>query len=88
MAEIKKDDNQVPTMSGVLNTDGTTVTRVKVDPSTHVLQISDGTTGSDLGNDLAVRDNNGETVATATDANGNIIPLYVDSSGNLLVQST
>lgn len=87
MAEIKKDDNQVPTISGVLNTDGTTVTRVKVDPSTHVLQISDGTTGSDLGNDLAVRDNNGEPVATATDANGNIIPLYVDSSGNLLVQS-
>lgn len=88
MAEIKKDDNQVPTVSGVLNTNGTTVTRVKIDPSTHVLSTSDGDTGTDYGNDSAVRDNNGETVAVATDANGNIIPLYVDSSGNLLIQST
>lgn len=88
MAEIKKDDNQVPVVAGVLNTDGATVTKVKVDPSTHILQTSDGTTGTDFGNDSAVRDANGEPVAIATDANGNIIPLYVDSSGNLLIQST
>jgi len=88
MAEIKHDDNYVPTLSGVLNTDGTTVTRIKVDPTTHVLQVSDGTTGSDSGKDLAARDNSGNVTAIATDASGNIIPLYVDSSGNLLIKST
>lgn len=88
MAEIKKDDNGVPTISGVLNTDGTTITRVTINPSTHVLSVSDGSTGSDFGNDVAPRDNNGFTGMTATDANGAIIPLYVDSSGNLLMKST
>lgn len=88
MAEIKHDDNHVPTLTGVLNTDGSTPTRVKINSSTHVLQVSDGTTGSDAGKDLAARDNSGNVTAIATDASGNIIPLYVDSSGNLLIKST
>ena len=75
-------------MMGVLNTDGTTPTLTRIDPTTHVLDISDGTTGSDFGADIIVRDDNSETVLAATDANGNIINLYVNSSGQLLIDST
>lgn len=75
-------------MIGVLNTDGATVTRVKATPSTHALDISDGTTGSDLGSARAARDENGETTLMASDTNGTKIPLYVNSSGALLIQST
>ena len=75
-------------MMGVLNTDGATPTIPKVDSSTHVLQISDGSSGSDFGNDWAARDNNGESVMLATDASGNIISLYVNSSGQLLIKTS
>jgi hypothetical protein len=87
MATINRDDNQVPVIAGVLNTDGITPTRIKIDPSTHVLQVSDGATGSDLGNDIAARDDNGNPVLIATDASNNIIPLYVDSNGRLLIEA-
>ena len=89
MAQIKKDDNQVPAIAGVLNTDGTTVTRIKIDASTHILDVSDGTTGSDLGADRAARDDNGEPVFIATsESDGTTpVPLYVNSSGQLLIDS-
>lgn len=88
MADAKRDDNQVTTLAGVLNTDGTTPTLVKADPTTHILDTSDGSSGSDLGNDNAARDNNSIPVAMATDSSGNKIPLYVNSSGKLLIKST
>ena len=88
MANASRDNNNIPTMMGVLNTDGTTPTLIKIDPTTHVLDISDGTTGSDLGADIIERDDNSESTIAATDANGNIINLYVNSSGQLLIDST
>ena len=87
MTNAKTDNNSVPVAQGVLNTDGATPTTLEANPTTHVLDVSDGSTGSDFGNDAAARDDNGRTTLTATDANGNIIPLYVDSSGNLLIDS-
>jgi len=88
MAEAKIDNNRIPTIQGVLNTDGVTPTNVKIDPSTHALFASDGSSGSDLGNDSAYRDNNGNPTLIATDVNNNIIPLYVNSSGHLMIQTT
>lgn len=88
MAETKHDDNQVPVVMGVLNTDGATPKRIYADPSTHVMQVSDGSSGSDAGKDLAARDNGGNTTLIATDASGNLINLYVDSSGNLLIKTS
>lgn len=88
MTDAKRDNNMVPIILGVLNTDGLTPTPPQIDPTTHVLQVLDGTTGSDLGNDAAARDNNSVTTMTATDSNGTIIPLYVNSSGQLLIQTT
>jgi hypothetical protein len=88
MADGKKDNNGVEAMLGVLNTDGVTPTLIKADPTTHILAVSDGTTGSDFGNDWADRDNNTITTLIATDADGNIINLYANSSNELLIQTT
>lgn len=88
MTNAKLDNNSVPVAEGVLNTDGATPTMIEANPSTHILDVSNGTDGSDFGNDWAARDNNAKPTMLATDASGNIIPLYVDSSGNLLVKST
>lgn len=88
MTNAKLDNNSVPVAEGVLNTDGATPTQIKATPTTHVLDVADGTTGTDFGNDAAARDDNVKTTMLATDASGNIIPLYVNSSGQLLVKST
>lgn len=90
MAVAKKDNNRVNTMIGVLNTDGTTPTNVKITPSNHALCISDGTTGSDLGGDVAVKDNNRvNTLLAVSNSDGSTpVTLYVNSSGELMIQST
>lgn len=75
-------------MIGVLNTDGSTPTRITADASAHSIDVDDNTTGSDAGPDAASRDGNGATTLLATDANGNIIPLFVTSAGKLLIQTT
>lgn len=85
-----RDQNNVPTLIGVLNTDGTTVTRVKADPTGHGLEVSDGTTGSDHGTLNAKRDENDVPCLMAVSSVDGKTPVavYVDSSGNLLIQST
>ena len=90
MANAKKDNNKVPVIMGVLNTDGATPTMIEADPSTHSIEVSDGTTGSDLGSNNAARDANGETVLMAvSDVDGSTpVPLYVSSNGELLIQTT
>lgn len=90
MAQAKTDNNGVVVAMGVLNTDGVTPTQLTANPTTHVLNVSDGTTGSDFGLDLAARDQNSRTVAIAASSSDGTTPvnLYVDSSGNLLIQST
>lgn len=89
MANAKKDNNSVPVIMGVLNTDGATPTMVKADPSTHVTDTEDNTTGSDLGADNAARDSNGEPVllAVSEDDGSTPVPIYVNSSGQILIDS-
>lgn len=90
MAVAIKDDNRINTMIGVLNTDGITPTRVKINTTTHILDVSDGTSGSDLGVDNAVRDANQVPVLIAvSNADGSTpVQLYVNASGQLLIKST
>lgn len=90
MAESARDNNKITTMIGSLNSDGSTPTRIKVGATVHDMKISDGTTGSDLGNDDAPRDNSGVvTLLAVSNADGvTPVPLYVNSSGQLLVKST
>lgn len=85
-----KDENFVNTLTAVLNTDGTTVTRVQVNPVNHALKISDGTTGTNHGPSYALRDGNDvPTLLAASSVDGRTpVAVYCDSSGNLLIKST
>lgn len=90
MSETVRDNNKVVTQTGVLNTDGVTVKNWEADPTYHILDVLDATTGSDFGKDLAARDNSGWPVAIAASETDGETPvnLYIDSNGNLLIDST
>ena len=51
MANASRDENNVPTILGVLDTDGVSVVKIEADPATHVLQVENSSTGSDNGGD-------------------------------------
>lgn len=91
MTDTKKDNNQVPAILGVSNADGTTPLPFKADPSSHAIVMDDGTTGSDLSGDVAVRDNNGNPALMALSETDGItpVPLYANSStGGILIDHT
>lgn len=89
MANVKKDNNTVPCVSGLLNTDGATVTPIKADPTNHAILISDDTTGSDSGGTRAIHDANDEkTWMAASSSDGTPVVLYVNSDGEILIKST
>jgi len=88
MANVKRDNNSIPCIAGVLNTDGATVTPIKINATTHLLDVSDAETGDDNGGTTAIHDANDEkTLITSSEA-GTIVALYVDSDGKLLIKST
>lgn len=90
MSNAERDDNNVPSILGVLNTDGETAARVKANPSTHSLAVNNNTTGSDNGPDRALRDENFvPTMLAVSSADGTtLVPLYVDADGKLLIDQT
>ena len=91
MTQAKRDNNNVKTMIGVLNTNGNTPTLLKALPTgSHLLDIMDGATGSDFNRNDATRDENEIPVMLAISSvdGSTIVPLYVSSSGHLLIQST
>lgn len=90
MTEAKRDNNQIPTMTGVSNANGSTPTIIKADPTTHALQVDDNTTGSDLSGDNASRDDNSVPVLMGVSSVDGItpVPIYVDpANGKLLINS-
>lgn len=90
MANAKKDQNRVSTIICALNTDGITPVNIKVDPTSHYLYVSDGTTGSDNGTINAQRDQNRVTclVGVSSADFSTPVEIYADSSNNLLTKST
>jgi len=91
MSEAQKDNNNTPVILATSNADGSTPVMVKADPSTHILDVDDDTTGSDLSGDIASRDSNGYTVMMAVSSDDGVTPvaLYVDpATGKLLIKST
>ena len=89
MATAKRDSNFVTTAMGVLDSDGVTPTNITADPTTHILQTDDSTTGTDSSGDSAYMDSNFvKTLIVVSENDGSTpVQLYVDSSGNLLVDS-
>ena len=76
----QRDENNVPTIIGVLNTDGSTIVPIKAD---------DNTTGSDNGPNRALHDDNFVPTILAVSSVDGVTPVavYTDSSGNLLIDS-
>lgn len=89
MSNASIDGNSVATLTAALNTNGTTITRVKVNSANHALKINDASTGTDHGSNHALHDENGRTTLIAVSSADGITPIevYCDSSGNLLVDS-
>lgn len=89
MADAAKDQNFVNTLicSG---TNGTSIVRVKADPTSHALKVNDGTSGSDNGPENALRDGNNVPVLVAVSETDGVTPVvvYADSNGNILIDST
>ena len=90
MANARHDSNNVPTLIAALNSDGITPVNIKVNPTTGVLQVSDGATGTNLSGSSDPRDDNRVPVLMGVSSADGITPcpIYADSNGNLLVKST
>ena len=91
MANAKRDDNNVPTITGVLNTDGESIVPVKVKSDNNSLAIDNNSTGSDNGpGPRALRDENFVTTLIGVSSVDGVTPVavYVDSDGNLLIDGS
>ena len=90
MTNAVRDQNNVPVMIGISSTDGSTILPVYANPTSHIVQVSDAATGSDLTGDNALRDENYvSTMLAVSDVDGvTPVPIYVNTSNQLLVKST
>jgi hypothetical protein len=89
MANAQRDENNVPTLIGVLESDGQTITRVTVGTG-HSLGVENDTTGSDNGpGPRALRDENFVTTLIGVSDVDGVTPVvvYTDSDGKLLIDS-
>lgn len=88
--DMSHDQNRVATLIAALNTDGITPVEVKVNATNNALKVNDGTTGSDNGRTIAVRDGNYTPVLLAVSEVDGVTPVevYANSSGALLIDST
>ena len=77
-------------MTALLKTNGSTITRIVANASTHAMKVSNGISGSDHGGNHANFDDNQRTTMFVESSNGDgaLVALYADSSGKLLIKST
>jgi len=89
MANALKDENSVSSITCASSANGDDIIRVKADPSTHGLKVSNNTTGTDFGPANALHDENDIPTWIATSSVDGITPVvvYADTNGNLLVDS-
>lgn len=85
-----RDGNRVVVSMFTLNTDGITPVNVSINPTTHAVRISDGTTGTSFSSVNAQRNANRIPVMWGvSSADGKTpIPIYADSTGAVLTKST
>lgn len=90
MANASKDENDVSSLLGTLDSDGATPVPIKANPVTNRLKVKDGTTGSDNGPTNAPKDENDVSGLIALSSVDGITPVvvYADSDGKLLVDSS
>lgn len=87
---LKRDQNRIPTIGLMLNTDGSTIVQMAVNPSNHAIKIDDGDTGNDYPFVNAERDDNRVPVAWGVSSSDltKPIPIYGDLNGLLQIKST
>lgn len=88
MTNASRDNDFVPTLTAVLNSDGATVISVAASFD-HKLKVSDGTSGTDNGPINAKHDENHVPTLLAVSSLDGVtpIPVYSDANGRLLVSS-
>lgn len=88
MTNAQRDENHVPTVIAPLDSDGTTVVRLKINPTNHGLKIDDASTGSDNGGN-SLRDENHVPVLMGVSSADGVTPtaIYVNSDGEILIDS-
>jgi hypothetical protein len=88
--QAQRDQNNITSILGILDTNGQTVMAVKANPTTKSLAVNNNTTGTDQGPDRALRDENFvPTMLAVSNADGEtLVPLYVDADGKLLIDET
>lgn len=86
MSRAAIDTNSRQTLTALLSTDGQTIVRVTA--TSNVLNVSNGSTGSDLGGTKAFTDENDRVSAFAVSSSDStaLVALYANASGNLLIQ--
>lgn len=90
MANAKRDQNNVPTLLAVLESDGETLIGVEVNPLTNnSLSVDDNTTGSDNGPSISPRDDNYIPAIMAVSSADGVTPIvvYATADGKLLIDS-
>lgn len=89
MANASHDENSVPTKTGVLNTNGTTVMKWYVNPTNGALVVDNDTIGTYPGGSKAAHDENDVATAMGVSSVDNLTPVKVliNSSNKLLINS-
>lgn len=89
MAVASRDNNNEPSLLAGLETDGVSLVKVVVEPSTHALGVDDDTTGTDHGPTNAPRDTNFVPALLAVSSVDGKTPVvvYATAQGKLLVDS-
>lgn len=91
MSESRRDENGVTTLLGTSNVNGELPILCRVVEPCHGLVVEDGTTGIDLSDDIASRDQNYVTVLMAVSRTDGVTPVAVycnATTGALLIDST
>lgn len=90
MADAKRDQNNVPTILGVLESDGQTVVPIEVNVSSNnALSVHDDTTGTDNGPSISPRDSNFVPALVAVSSVDGVTPVvvYATADGKILINS-
>jgi len=92
MTNSKKDENGRQSIIGVSQTVPTTIVKAVADPTTHLLLVEDGSTGSNNGNNngVALLDENSAPVlmACSSAGDGTLVEVYMNPvTGAILVDS-
>ena len=90
MANSKKDDNNVNTLLGTLQSDGITLVNIKINPVNGAMKVIDSSAGTYISRTNDLRDDNDVPAMLGVSSTDNKTPILVcaDSNGNLLIKST